>query len=407
MTSVTATAKPRHTGRSAVVPHRGPHPVTQPGKARGGRGTFGKIQLVTAEIALVAAGLAAVSGSPVAMAVAGGVGLVVLLFGWGRVGGRWLYEAVAARSALRRRRAAAARPVKWGGPQALQIHNHDDRGSALGIGRDARGWFAAIAVGGDDSLISDDQQTVRLDRLTKLLDEGSARPSSIQIVSLRVSGPSTLLPQRSACVESYRELQRSLVNAGHGLAADLTWIAVRLDAEDALEATMERGGGVEGVGKAIAAAVGRVAKLLASSGVTYRVLDGESLRDALDVSCGFDPIGSPDAAAGESWRGWSGQDLAQYAFEVQRWPSRPTSDSLSQLLDIPADRLVVSVALRPGDTRLRIGTIVRVMTSPDQLTAARQRLAEQAARVGFQLRPLHGLHGPAVLASAPTGGQPL
>jgi type VII secretion protein EccE len=348
-----------------------------------------------------------ISGSMTAMIVAGVSALAWLLVGCGRSDGRWIYQALAARSALRGRRAIARQRTRDGHQAVdIQVHNHDDRGNVLGIGQDDSGWFAAVAVGGDDAPISPDPAAIPLDRLTRLLDEGSARPSALQIVTLRVSGTDAS-PAGSACAESYRELAQSLVGGTGGLAAELTWIAVRLDTRDALVATVERGGGLEGVAKALAAAVGRVVKLLAGAGVNYRVLDGEALLDALHTSCGFDPVATRGAALGEQWRGWRSGDLSQKSFEVRNWPSRPAADSLGQLMDAPAGRLVVSVSLRPDDTQLRVGTIVRVMSPPPALDATCQRVTDHAGRIGFQLRPLHGLHGPAILASAPTGGQPL
>lgn len=407
MTSASASARPRAAGRSAVLARPAPPTVPKPRKATGGRGAFGNPQLVMAEVAAVGVGLAVLSDSMVAMVGAGIVAVAMLSLGWGRTGGRWIYQALAARTALRRRRARARQPShRNGSASQIQIHNHSDRGGPLGIGQDEHGWFAAIAVGGDDALLSPDPITIPLDRLTRLLDEGSARPSAVQLVNLRVSAMGAS-PTRSACVESYRELQQSLAGGDPGLAADLTWIAVRLDASDAVAATLERGGGLEGVAKALAAAVGRVVKLLGAAGISHRVLDGESLLDALQTSCGFDPLTPTGVTGGEQWRGWRSGDLAQVSFEVYDWPSQPSIDSLGQLVGATADRLLVSVALRPSDTQLRIGTIVRIMAKPATLPLATQALTERASRIGFELRPLHGLQGPAIVASAPTGGQRL
>lgn len=407
MTSAAASTRPRHTGRSTVVSRQAPPSIPRPRRASGGWGRFGRTQLVVVEVAVVAVGLAVISGAMIAMIVTGVSALAVLLLGCGRSGGRWSYQVFAARTALRKRRSAAQNRQRDGHqPVDIQLHNHEDRGSLLGIGQDDRGWFAAVAVGGDDAMISPDPTPIPLDRLTRLLDEGSARPSALQIVTLRVS-ETDASPARSACAESYRELTQSLVGGAGGLAAELTWIAVRLDTSDALVATVERGGGLEGVAKALAAAIGRVVKLLAGAGITYRVLDGEALLDALQASCGFDPVATRGTGLGERWRDWLVGELAQRSFEVNDWPSQPAVGSLGQLMAAPADRLVVSVTLRPGDSQLRIGTIVRVMTSPPALTATCQRVTDHAARIGFRLRPLHGLHGPAILASAPTGGQPL
>lgn len=414
MTSVTAPTRSRHVGRVSVPQHVPPQAVPRPRRVRGSRGDLGRTQFVVTEVAAVAVGLGVLSGAPVAIGIVGGLALALLLTGWGRSGGRWLYQAIAARMALRHRRAAADDARRTDGPAVpgFQVYNHDDRGNSLGIGQDANGWFAALSLGGDDDLISGERLSIRLDRLTRLIEEGTARPSSVQFVSFRLPAPTAVLAAQSPCVASYRELQASIGGAeaqaaGVELAAHLTWVAVRLNAGDAIEATAERGGGLEGVGKTLAAAIGRISKILSSSGMAYRVLDGDALLDALELTCGFDPTVAPDANTAEQWRGWRSEALEQTSYEVLRWPATLDTTGIGQLMSAPADRLVVSVALRQATTAVRIGTIVRVMAAPSRMESTCHAVTAHAESLGFRLRPLHGLQGPAVYASAPTGGQAL
>jgi type VII secretion protein EccE len=385
--------------------------IPQP-RTKGGQGSFGRVQLLAAEVAGGSVGLAVFSGSVPAMAAASGAALVLLGLTWLPFGGRWGYQTVAVRRALRSRRAAARRSGRQGqSPRGLRIRDHEDRGSRIGLGQDQGGWFVAIELGDEDELLSSGQTELRLDRVTRLLEESSARPSTMQVVRLRISAPSTVLPSTAPCVMSYQELLRSTGGTGSGdsgepeLAADLTWIAIRLEAQDALAAALERGGGLEGVAKALSAATSRICKLLTSAGVAHRVLDAAQLRQVVAMCCGFDPSAAAGTESAEAWNQWRTAEVAQRSFELCRWPGQTTDMSLDQLLCLPAAHLAVSVVLRPADSQLSVTTVVRVIDLPERIVQTCREVDRSASRSGFRLRPLLGLQEPAIYASAPTGGQ--
>lgn len=410
MTSIANPTQSRTPGRPIAIPSQPQGRTPQLHRTRSGRGVWGTTQLVLTEIAVILVALAALTESPALLGACGAAALGVLALGWGRSDGRWWYEATAAHSALRRRKNAAKVSFRSEDPSgAIEIHNYDDRGHHMGIGHDGEGWFAVVAVGGDDDLISGEHQTVELDRLGRVLEESSSGPSSIQVVNLRVSAPTSLVPARSPCAASYRELHMTLSHNSRCLAASLTWIAVRLDRDDAVEAAAERGGGPDGVAKALAATIGRVTKALGSAGITHRILDAESIRGALQTSCGFDPTTTPDpdAQVVERWRGWTSKGLAQLSFEVRRWPAQTAASCLDLLRAAPAERLVVSLTLRGGTNQHRVSTVVRVMAPPSEIDQTCHEVKVHASNMGVRLRPLHGLHEPAIFASAPTGGRPL
>jgi type VII secretion protein EccE len=413
VTSVTA---PR--GRAAVVNQPQPG-LAERGlrRAPGRPGEFGTVQLVAIELAVVVVGLSLLSGSPVLIGVAAVVAILALVTALSRAGGWWGYQIVSLGLALRRRqrerRSVASRRSEAGAVQLvsprLEVYGYDDRGSQLGVGQDEDGWFAAIAVGVADEVLGQLGQALRLERLIRLLDEGTARPSTVQFVSLRVPAPSSLLGGRTPAIESYLDLARRVTGGHPGPAEHLTWIAVRLTPADAIEAAVDRGGGTDGVHRALAAVVGRVSKILGTAGVNFRVLDAAGLTEALEVSCGLDHVMEPGAVrsatvADEQWRAWRAVGLQHAAFEVERWPDRFDPSLLNVLTSAPAERLVVAVTVRPRGPEFGLRTVVRVMAVPDRLGLAVRTVREHATSLGIRLRPMHGLHGPAVYASAPTGG---
>jgi len=304
-------------------------------RAPGRPGEFGTVQLVAVEVAIVLVGLSLLAGSPVVIGVAVLIAILALVMTLSRAGGWWGYQTVALGLALRRRqrerRSVATRHSEAGAVQLvsprLEVYGYDDRGSQIGVGQDEDGWFAAIAVGVADEVLGQLGQALRLERLIRLLDEGTARPSTVQFVSLRVPAPSSLLGGRTPAIESYLDLARRVTGGHPGPAEHLTWVAVRLNPADAIEAAVDRGGGTEGVHRALAAVVGRVGKILGTAGVNFRVLDAAGLTEALEVACGLDHVMEPGAVrsasvADEQWRAWRAVGLQHAAFEVERWPAR-------------------------------------------------------------------------------------
>jgi type VII secretion protein EccE len=418
---------------SATQRHPAPHPIAPPAghlrpsgsggglrQVGGHPGQFGRIQLVGIEIAVLACALAVFTGAPAIVAGVCGAAFVVLLAVFGRVGGYWVYQMIGVLGDLRRRRRAQHRIVARHAtsrapdrsPVALLAPSHrvvayQDRGGEIGIGQDERGWFAVMAVNVAPHLLDGTPRGVRFERLISLLDEGTARPSAVQFVALRVAAPTGLVGPRTACLESYAELLRRVAPAGRAAPAEhLTWIAVRLDAADAADAAAERGGGPDGVYRAVAAVIGRLGKLLGAAGGTGQVLDAAALTEALVVSCGLDATtgDARSAAPAEHWHGWQFGGLHHAAFEVGRWPAALTPALLDQLVEAPVDRVVVSTVVRKRGDNVALSTIVRVAAAPARFGAAIHEIRVHATSLGVRLRPVHGLHRPAIYASAPTGG---
>jgi type VII secretion protein EccE len=388
--------------------------------------------VVIAEVALTAVVLAAVSGSVPLLAATGVAAAVVVGLAFGRSGGRWWTETATARRRLRQRRAAA--PF-----ERHVIQGYDDRGTPLGIGSDRGGWFAAVAVAPWRSLSGSPESDVPLARLAEVLGAPGMPASAVQVVGCAVPAPHHLAPRQVPSIESYRQLAADLVGAPMPALEHRTWVAVRLDVVDAATAAQSRGGGVDGVHRAVAAAVGRVGKALGAAGLDYAALDPAELAAALRLCAGLEMmqprLPGGDAAPVEEWTAWRVGGLDDVAFEVVAWPARRAP--LGELLRTPSARAVLAVELRrtaagsggpggggpagaagadgPGDPaggagaaggRVAVRVNVRVATLPARLPDTVRDLTERAAHVGLRLRRLDGWHGPAAYASAPTGGGP-
>ena len=382
-------------------------------------GPFRLIHLFAAEVVVgMAAGFYTIArdlpGTTAAFWYGGGavVAILILVPVFARSGGVWLYQALPRRHRLKARQrqlGLSPEPLHGLAPD-LGIVGITERDTDIGIGHDEGGWFAALAMGGVDGVT----EAVPLDRLARLFTESGVPVSAIQVVGHTV--PIGMAGHDgSAAAASYQELLGGMPAVVH----HTSWLAVRMNTEDAMDAAADRGGEVEGVHKALAVTVSRVGKLLRNAGVQNRVLDAEGLRDTLRESIGL----ATDAPSGqqrtnESWDRWQGDSLHHVAYRISRWPTSETT--LPQLIDllaaVPAVFTSVSVTLRPGsvDTRdidgrstgrrVQVDCLIRIATDSLTFDAGQQRLQDAAAALGARLTRLDGEQGPAVYATAPTGG---
>ncbi|BCB76265.1 hypothetical protein GCM10022251_25310 [Phytohabitans flavus] len=358
-------------------------------------GRVGATQVVAVEVAIALAA-AAYAFPPVAAGVTGAVGVVVLFGAVLRFQGRWGYEVAAARWRLWRRRgaarAAAPRDALAVLAPELSLATATDRSGAVGVGADALGWFAAVAVVPHDGLARGSGTELRLDRLARLATDAAFPAALLQVVTRRV--PFAGDP-RSAYARSYVELRQAL-----GVPAPLdVWIAVRLGVRDGAAAAADRGGGAAGVHRALAAAVSRLGSELAGMGLAHRVLDAAGLRDALGVACGQGP-----RPPGESWSRWQASPDSHISFAVRSWPARGADGLLARLAEVPdAAAVHTAVLLGAGRGGVAAQAVVRLVAAPDRMAACVRHLRTSAAGLGIRLIRLNGEHAAGVYATAPTG----
>jgi type VII secretion protein EccE len=237
--------------------------------------------------------------------------------------------------------------------------------------------------------------------------------SAVQLVSQTVPAPASALPPQAPCHQSYRELTGSV--PGGAVAHQLHWLAVRLDSEDAGAAAEARGGGTEGVHRAVLAALQRCVKAIKGSDRSGRVLDGDELVDALVRSCGVLGAGSNPGRqrTAEDWERWRGDGLAHAGFWIKDWPAvgADNGDLLARLVAHGGAETSLSLVLRrpqvladqEADRAVDMQGVVRVVAEPDALAGACATFVGVAQQAGFHLRLLSGEQAPSVYASAPTG----
>lgn len=358
-------------------------------------GRFGLVQLIAVEALLLAVATAVFGSNAEATIVAGVLAGLLALFTLVRAGGRWLYQAIGARARLGSRRAhtraalhASADPAQAAAP-GLRIRTVTDRGVSFGVGQDPDGWFAALGVLTWIGPAFERPPSLALDRVVRLLADPVTTISALQVVTHHTAA----VPQTGTA------------------ANDLVWLAMRLDTRDAVDAAASRGGGLDGVDRALAAAVGRTGTVLNGADVPSEALDASALHHALTVSNGlyrpggYGPADAP-ADAEESWRQWTAGGLAHVCFAIRSWPAQPGPDLLEQLAATPAAAVDTAVLVTPGSGGFAVRALIRISGSPGAIAESAKLLREHAQRLGVRLVRADGDHGTGVYATAPTAWTP-
>ncbi len=377
-------------------------------RRRGVLGDFPAGRVMTAEIALLAAGIAALAHDPVVRIAAGALGVALLVVVCARLGGRWWLTHLPRRAALRNRRSLAAGAVadaaRTADPRLVtlasvapgaKVREYRDRGSAIGIGQDDDGWYCALVVAPWSSLDGTRRAAFTLDRLTRVFTETSVPVSGVQVVNCVMPAPTGLIAANSPLAQSYRDL----LGADPVQADQAVWVALRLTPRDAADAAASRGGGLDGVDRALATSIARIGKALSEVDVGYRILDGAELLDALAGA-----VGGAGSVATERWQLWHAANLAQVCYEVADWPTGRPADFLAGFSRIPAALVSVAVLLAPADGDVGLRGLVRVGAQPADIGRIGRSVEDMARRSGGRVRRLDGEHGPAVYATCPTGG---
>ncbi|MCH7232977.1 type VII secretion protein EccE [Glycomyces sp. L485] len=383
-------------------------------RSSGRLGPLTVAQLIAVEVALTVA-LACLAFSLPIQAAGGAVALAIMVVAFWRKGDYWWYQTVPMRSRLRRRVRALdpeqLTEVLHRIAPDLGITGVEDRDENVGIGHDNGGWFTVIEIGSSDGVT----KAIPLERLERLFDETSVPVTAVQLVG-HTTPVGLAAYDSSAAARSYRELLGDYPAVVHHKA----WLAVRLGARDAREATADRGGEVDGVYKALASTAQRVSKLLGNVGVPNRILDAEGVREAVQQSLGvaFAPV--PGDRTAEDWNHWYADGLRHVAYRITKWPGdaqalHRTVDSLS---GIPAAFVTVSIAVTAGTSgkvspdgrvtgrQLAVDAVVRLALDQASWESAQNQMLNVADQLGVRLQRLDGEHGPAAYASAPTGGGP-
>lgn len=377
-------------------------PVARPVPRRGHLGPVGPMRIMAAEGAVLAVVAAATRGVlPGLVTAVIAVGLLAVVFA--RRQNRWWLEHHALVREHRRRR--SARHGTSGAPALAALRTlapgltlHDVAGSpAAGIARDETGWFGVVRLV--------PPAPVPLDTLVGVLAATEQPGVRLSLVTHTVPAPSPDVPAASPAVVSYRQLSASI---GPIPAYQESSISVRIDARALAESALDHTTDPASAAALTAALTRRTATALRRAGIAGRVLDAREVLALLARSCGTDDPELLGQHTGEEWTHWRSGRLAHRTYWLATWP-----ESISEIGPLfgwasaaPAAQTSVALVLDATNADdVAVRAFLRLATGPDADPATLDRvLLEGARRAGGTLRPLDGQHGPAVWASAPTGG---
>jgi type VII secretion protein EccE len=410
------TQPPRVRAVARVAPGvAGTGPATLRPRRRTGRiGPFYAVQLLVIEgVALIV--LALVARGPVVVGGVVAVGVILILVTLARRRGRWWLETRLMSWEYRRRRRVPANPARTDArlgairslaPGLAVANVAGPDGRPVGVARDEAGWYAVAVLSPAAAMRDDPTAGLRVDRLARVVADAGHPGAILQIVTHTVTAPSVTLERNSLAEQSYRQL---LDASGQvALPRDrVTWIAVRLEAHTLAEESMEG----EDADPAVltAALIRRVVNLLHRTGRECAPLDAESLVAALARSCDLEPSAptGPARQAREDWAAWSSGPLAHTTYWVRDWPQVVEVPALLQgMSSVPAALNSVALILAPDGTGVDLRCLVRLAAPPERLPALCETLVRGVEQMHARLFRLDGEQGPAVYASAPTGGGP-
>ncbi|MEO3776672.1 type VII secretion protein EccE [Micromonospora sp. B11E3] len=386
MTQVQAPPGPPAAGPAGPLARSAPPDRTVRAADRRSRGRLGPVvvgQLVVVELCAVA--VYAALGGPAWLVGAVAVPAVALVAAaFARCGGRWWYEDLLLRRRLRRRRGRARVAVHDGGPNdprlaalapELTVIELTERGTRLGIGQDGQGWFAAVALDPRPGAPAGSVDAAAVDRALAVLADFAAPVSLVQVVSHTL----VWYPAPGAPPAAHRTV----------------WVAVRLSVRDARTEAVTRGGGMLGVHRTVATAVGRLGKALNAAGLSHRVLGRDELRAAVVSASGVDLASAPQA---ETWTGLRGGGWTQRCLALRARPGVPWGALVDAVTATSAPSHTLAAVVRPG---ARPAPLLRVAAPADHIEALVKVVRDVARRGGVPTRPLDGEHGPGVYATAP------
>lgn len=385
-------------------------------RGRGRVGRFGTGQVVAWQVGAASVLFGLSEGGLWRWVGAAPAGVIVVLT-LTPVRGRWLYQWIAMRWRFWWRVPRQVSdpqvdprlvPLRELLPELDVLATEGRGGEQLGIVADGQAWVALVAVNGDDDLLPGPAAPTRLPvrNLVDVLSVDDIRLAAVQVLLHTVPAPSGLLAGRIGSATSYQQL-----SAGQVPAAQLVWVALRLDPALCPEAVAARGGGLDGVHRALRRCVARTVEVLESDGIRSRGLDAEEVRSALAASAGVAPGRTSTEArhTGEDWRTWTCDGVVHSTYWLRGWPADPSRGMpalLERLVSLPVLFTTLSLTLMPrtGD-RVRFQAMTRIScVSADAARQVGGTLHKAMSTAGFRVARMDGEQALAAVATMPVGG---
>ncbi|WP_405950950.1 type VII secretion protein EccE [Streptomyces prunicolor] len=395
---------------------------------RGQGGAFRLQRLVLLELA-AAVLLVGWAIAPMALVPAGVVAVALVLLAFVRRRGRSLPEWMGTARALRARQKSAANTETPPGTEpglaptvecdpTLRTYSYGGRDRRpIGLIGDGTFVTAVVQVEADVTALRADRnrQPLPLSLVRDALEVDGIRLESAQLVLHTQPAPALHLPQHSVAVTNYAPLQEQT----GAPAVRITWIALKLDPEQCLEAVAARGGGLTGAQKCVVRVADHLASRLTGAGFRTTILNEEELTAALATSACANPLVTAEAGrtdtrerrTEESSRSWRCDNRRHTTYWIRRWPQLGgRGPSLPQLIALltatPALATTFSLTLARGERQevSMCGHLRVTGRSDDELVAARRALEGAARHTGLALARLDREQLPGVLATLPLGG---
>ena len=395
---------------------------------RGQGGAFRLQRLVLLEIA-AAVLLVGWAIAPMALVPAGVVAVALVLLAFVRRRGRSLPEWMGTARALRARQKSAANTETPPGTEpglaptvecdpTLRTYSYGGRDRRpIGLIGDGTFVTAVVQVEADVTALRADRSRhpLPLSLVRDALEVDGIRLESAQLVLHTQPAPALHLPQHSVAVTNYAPLQEQT----GAPAVRITWIALKLDPEQCLEAVAARGGGLTGAQKCVVRVADHLASRLTGAGFRTTILNEEELTAALATSACANPLVTAEAGrtdtrerrTEESSRSWRCDNRRHTTYWIRRWPQLGgRGPSLPQLIALltatPALATTFSLTLARGERQevSMCGHLRVTGRSDDELVAARRALEGAARHTGLALARLDREQLPGVLATLPLGG---
>ncbi|MGW0835973.1 type VII secretion protein EccE [Streptomyces prunicolor] len=395
---------------------------------RGQGGAFRLQRLVLLELA-AAVLLVGWAIAPMALVPAGVVAVALVLLAFVRRRGRSLPEWMGTARALRARQKSAASTETPPGTEpglaptvecdpTLRTYSYGGRDRRpIGLIGDGTFVTAVVQVEADVTALRADRNRhpLPLSLVRDALEVDGIRLESAQLVLHTQPAPALHLPQHSVAVTNYAPLQEQT----GAPSVRITWIALKLDPEQCLEAVAARGGGLTGAQKCVVRVADHLASRLTGAGFRTTILNEEELTAALATSACANPLVTAEAGrtdtrerrTEESSRSWRCDNRRHTTYWIRRWPQLGgRGPSLPQLIALltatPALATTFSLTLARGERQevSMCGHLRVTGRSDDELVAARRALEGAARHTGLALARLDREQLPGVLATLPLGG---
>ena len=367
--------------------------------------------------------------APMALVPAGVVAVALVLLAFVRRRGRSLPEWMGTARALKARQKSAAHTETPPGTEpglaptvecdpTLRTYSYGGRDRRpIGLIGDGTFVTAVVQVEADVTALRADRSRhpLPLSLVRDALEVDGIRLESAQLVLHTQPAPALHLPQHSVAVTNYAPLQEQT----GAPAVRITWIALKLDPEQCLEAVAARGGGLTGAQKCVVRVADHLASRLTGAGFRTTILNEEELTAALATSACANPLVTAEAGrtdtrerrTEESSRSWRCDNRRHTTYWIRRWPQLGgRGPSLPQLIALltatPALATTFSLTLARGERQevSMCGHLRVTGRSDDELVAARRALEGAARHTGLALARLDREQLPGVLATLPLGG---